>query len=148
MRTVVLVAALACACSAGTPSPAVLDTRNEACASCRMTIAEARFAGQVVAPSEEPRFFDDVGCLGRFVREGPALPNHAVAYVADHRTKAWVRADTALYTLVPSVETPMGSHLLAHADAASRDADPVAAGGTARTAADVFGPSGPPRGAR
>ena len=34
-----------------------------------------------------------------------------------------------------------------HADAASRDADPMAAGGAARTAADVFGPKGPPRGA-
>jgi copper chaperone NosL len=148
MRAAVLAAAaLACACSTGTPPPAVLDTRNEACGFCRMTIADARFAGQIVAPSEEPRFFDDVGCLGRFVQEAHALPEHAVAYVADHRTKAWVRADTAVYTRVSAVETPMGSHLLAHADAASRDADPMAAGGDARTAADVFGPKGPPRGA-
>src|SRR6266511_4251806 len=133
MRSRVLVAAVACACCTGTPSPARLES-NEACGFCRMTIAEARFAGQIVAPSEEPRFFDDVGCLGRLVREAHALPERAVAYVADHRTKAWVRADTALYTLVPSVETPMGSHLLAHADAASRDADPMAAGGAPRTA--------------
>jgi copper chaperone NosL len=113
-----------------------------------MAISEARFAGQIVAPSEEPRFFDDVGCLGHFVQGAHGLPGGAVAYVADHRTRAWVRADTAVYTLVPSVATPMGSHLLAHADAASRDADPEAAGGSARTAADVFGPGGPPRGAR
>jgi copper chaperone NosL len=146
MRTAALVAALACACCTGTPSPARLEG-NEACGWCRMTIAEARFAGQIVAPSEEPRFFDDVGCLGRFVQEAHALPERAVAYVADHRTKAWVRADTAVYTRVSTVETPMGSHLLAHADAASRDADPMAAGGAARTAADVFGPKGPPRGA-
>jgi copper chaperone NosL len=40
----------------------------------------------------------------------------------------------------------MGSHLLAHADAASRDADRDAAGGTPLTAAEVFGAAGPPGG--
>jgi hypothetical protein len=42
----------------------------------------------------------------------------------------------------------MGSHLVAHADAASRGADSEAKGGIALSLADVFGPSGPPRSAR
>jgi len=50
----------------------------------------------------------------------------AVLYVADHRTKAWIRADAAVFTAVASLATPMDSHLIAHADAASRDADPGA----------------------
>src|SRR5262249_46857086 len=116
--------------------------------SCRMAVSEARFAAQIVAPFEEPRFFDDVGCLGRFVEGAYRLAPGAVAYVADHRTRAWVRADAAVYTLVPSLATPMGSHLLAHADAASRDADPDAAGGSPRSATQVFGPGGAPGGAR
>jgi copper chaperone NosL len=113
-----------------------------------MAISEARFAGQIVAPSEEPRFFDDIGCLGHYVAGSKTLPPGAVAYVADHRTKAWVRADGALYTVVASLATPMGSHLIAHADAASRDADPDAKGGSPRTPAEVFGPGGPPGGGR
>ena len=36
----------------------------------------------------------------------------------------------AVYTRVPGLETPMGSHVIAHADAASRDQDPDARGGT------------------
>ena len=113
-----------------------------------MAISEVLFAGQMVAPSEEPRFFDDVGCLGHYIQGAKALPKGAVVYVADHRTKGWVRADAAVYTLATSVATPMGSHLIAHADAASRDADPDAKDGSARTAADVFGPGGPPGGER
>ena len=64
--------------------------------------------------------------------------------MADHRTGAWVRAETALYTKVASLETPMGSHLIAHADAASRDADPAARGGVPRTPVEVYGAGGVP----
>jgi copper chaperone NosL len=64
----------------------------------------------------------------------------AIAYVADHRTKAWARASQAVYVKVPSLGTPMGSHIIAHADAASRDQDPDARGGEPLAAADVFGP--------
>ena len=50
----------------------------------------------------------------------------------------------ALYTEVPTLQTPMASHLVAHADAASRDADPAAAGGRTVAAAAIFGPGGAP----
>ena len=115
-----LAAALAlAACTSGPPPPAALDTRTEACRSCRMAISEARFAGQIVAPAEEPRFFDDLGCLRDHLASAGARPSGSVAYVADHLTRAWVRADRAVYTRVPGLETPMGSHLVAHADPAS-----------------------------
>lgn len=139
-----LVGALACAATA--PEPQVLDTRNEACASCRMSVSDARFAAQVVAPGELPRFFDDLGCLASFLKAGKAK-GRAVAFVADHRTKAWVRADHAVYTRVPGLATPMGSHLIAHIDAASRDQDPLARGGTPLEPAELFGEAGPPTGA-
>jgi copper chaperone NosL len=111
-----------------------------------MAISEPRFAGQLVAPAEEPRLFDDIGCLGHYLKGSPAIPRGAVAFVADHRTRAWVRAGAAIYTRVESLATPMGSHLVAHADRVSRDADPDAKGGTSETLAEVFGPGGPPGG--
>ncbi len=150
MRTRVaalLLAAAAAGCRRGPPPPAPLDTRNEACAHCRMAVSDARFAAQLVAPREEPRFFDDVGCLRDFLAARAARPAREVAYVADHRTKAWIRARSAVYARVPGLDTPMGSHLVAHADAASRAADPAAAGGTPLAAAEVFGAGGPPDGA-
>jgi copper chaperone NosL len=132
------------ACTSAPPGPAALDTKHEACAFCRMAISNARHAAQLVAPSEEPLFFDDVGCLAGHLRlKGPLGPG-SMTYVADHRTKAWVEAGRAVYTKVPGLETPMGSHVVAHADAASRDADPDAKGGTPLQHSDVFGPAGSP----
>jgi copper chaperone NosL len=133
------------ACGGGEPRPASLDTRNERCAGCRMAVSEARFASQLVAPGEVPLFFDDLGCLAGYVKAGRA-PARAVAFVADHRTREWVRADRAAYTRVPGLQTPMGSHVVAHADAASREADPDATAGTPVPAGELFGPAGPPVG--
>ena len=146
MRPPALVAALALvACGSGAPEPAPLDTRSEQCASCRMAVSSAVFASQLVAPGELPRFFDDLGCLADYLKAGKA-PKGATAFVADHRTKAWVRADRAVYTRVPGIETPMGSHVIAHADAASRDADPAAEAGQPVSVAELFGRSGAPVG--
>jgi copper chaperone NosL len=145
MRRVATALVLAAACGGGAPEPVPLDTRHETCASCRMAVSSAAFAAQLVAPGELPRFFDDLGCLGDFVMAGRA-PKGATAFVADHRTKAWIRGDRATYTRVPDLETPMGSHVIAHADAASRDQDPDARGGRPVTAAEIFGPAGPPTG--
>jgi copper chaperone NosL len=148
MTRVLALSVLLAACASGPPPPAALDTKNESCAWCRMAISEARFAGQIVAATEEPLFFDDIGCLARFAAGAKAGPAWTVTYVADHRTRTWVRADAALYTEVASLATPMASHLIAHADPASRNADPDAKGGTLRSVAEVFGPDGPPGGTR
>ena len=136
------------ACSGGPVAPAALDTKNERCGWCRMAVSDARFAAQLVSPSEEPRFFDDVGCLATFLKSGGAPAKGQIAYVADHRTKAWLRASYAVYTVNRGLESPMGSGLIAHVDAASRDADPDAKGGVPADVRDVFGPNGVPDGGR
>jgi len=138
VSALVVLAALAAACGGGAPEPAALDTRNEQCASCRMAVSDGRFASQLVAPGELPRFFDDLGCLADYWKAGKA-PAGALAFVADHRTKAWVRADAAVYTRVPGLATPMGSHVIAHADAASRDADGDARTGQPVSAVELLG---------
>lgn len=122
----------------GPPPPAPLDTANEACRHCRMMVSDARFAAQLVAPGEEPLFFDDIGCLRDFLTENPEKRAVFTAWVADHRTRAWILAGRAVYTRAEGLSSPMDSHLIAHADAASRTADPDAAGGTPLTAREVF----------
>jgi copper chaperone NosL len=112
-----------------------------------MVVSEARFAAQIVAPGELPRFFDDLGCLAGYLGGGRATAQ-AVVFVADHRTRGWQRAEDAVYTRVPALATPMGSHLIAHADDASRDLDPAARGGTPVAFRAAFGPRGAPAGGR
>jgi copper chaperone NosL len=127
------------ACARGPLPAAPLDPQHDACAWCRMAVSDRHFAAQVVAPAEEPRFFDDVGCLRAWLAGAPELPRGAIAYVADHRSTAWVRAGAATFSHCPGLETPMNSHLVAHADAASLEADGDASGCTVATAAEVFG---------
>ena len=138
-RAALLVAGLltAGACRQAPPPAAALDTRHEMCRTCRMVVSEARVASQVVTPYEEPAFFDNLDCLAAFLKDTPPKSD-AVVYVADHRTKAWVRADQAVYTRVDGLALPMGSHVVAHESAASRDADPDAARGVPATAGQVF----------
>lgn len=139
-----LAAALLAGCPDAGHGPASLDTRHEQCAFCRMGVSDRRFAAQLTAPGAEPKFFDDVGCLRDWLRE-PKEKAPWTAWVSDHRTKEFVPAATAVFTKSPTAQTPMNSGILAHADAASRDQDPAAAGGTPVAAADVLGPLSPRR---
>ena len=134
-----LLVVLLAACGDGTHGPAPLDTKNEACAWCRMSVSDLRFAAQLTAPGHEPKFFDDAGCLRDWLK-APREEAPWIAWVTDHRTKVWVKAKDALFTRNPSVQTPMSSGLVAHASAASRDADPAAKEGSAVPAAEVIGP--------
>lgn len=119
--------ASAVACGQIPAGPVTIDLKNDTCAHCRMGIVSTATAAQIVAPGEEPRFFDDIGCLRDYVAK-EAVAADAVVFVADHRTGEWVDARRAVFTRT-SIDTPMASGLVAHADPASRDADPAAAGG-------------------
>ena len=138
-----LAATLAAPACGGAARPASLDTAHETCRSCRMPVSDPKLAAQIAAPGEEAMFFDDIGCLQSFIAGGKAPARGAVAFVADHRTGAWIPASTAVYERCPSLETPMGSHLVAHADAASRAADPVPAGCAAVPATEILGGTKP-----
>ncbi|MBZ5559052.1 MAG: nitrous oxide reductase accessory protein NosL [Acidobacteriia bacterium] len=122
------------ACRSGVPQPAALDTKNDTCSSCRMTVSDQRLAAQIVAPGEEPRFFDDLGCLRKYLDEHEQ-PD-AVVYVADHRTGEWMPATSAVYSRLARASTPMASGLIAHATVGSRSQDTGAAG-TVPVGADI-----------
>jgi copper chaperone NosL len=146
VATPVLAVLVLAACASGPPPPVEIDTKNDACSWCRMAVSDRRFAAQVVARAEEPRLFDDIGCLRDWLRGGGQAASGAAAFVADHRTGAWVAARSAVYAEIPGLATPMASGLAAWADDASRGSDPDAAGGVPLTAGDIFGPTPPPGG--
>jgi copper chaperone NosL len=128
-RSILLAALVAGACASGPAPPAKVALGQDACAHCRMTLVSQSTAAQIARRGDDPVFFDDFGCLRDYLGSH-ATPGDAVVYVAGHRTSDWVNARSAVFTRT-STATPMGSGLLAHADAASRDADPAAAGGSA-----------------
>jgi len=138
----VLSVALLAACGGGVDGPAPVDTKNDACAWCRMSVSDLRFAAQLTAPGHEPKLFDDAGCLRDWLKE-PREAAEWTAWLSDHRTKEWVTAKDAILVRDPAVQTPMNSGLVAWANAASRDLDPAGKGGTPVPATDVTGPFAP-----
>ena len=145
-KLVMALAALVAGCS-GAAAPVAIE-KGTPCAFCRMTVSDLHLAGEVVAPGEEPRFYDDIGCLANDLRQRPASDG-ARAFVADFATGALLPAESAVYTRVASVPTPMSSHLVAHATPGARDGDARVRGGIPISGADVFGatlPGGGPHG--
>lgn len=134
---VVLIVAVT-GCSGGPPSPAGLDTRQDRCAQCRMAVLDVRVAAQIVASGQDPLFFDDIGCMIDYLSRHLRQPPGAMAYVADHQTGEWVPAATALYTRNLQVQTPMGSHLIAHGSIETQRQDPAARLGSKATARDLL----------
>ena len=125
------------ACRASAAEPVAIDPAHDACAECRMLISDVHLAAQLVAPGEEPKLFDDIGCLRAYLKANTPSPA-AIAFVADHGSGAWVPAGAAVYTQSSARVTAMGSGILAHADAASRDRDPAAANGQALRVSEVL----------
>lgn len=142
---VLLAIALMSLSCGGATGPVEVDTHNDRCAQCRMPVSNVRFAAQMVAPGEDPALFDDIGCLASYLQSHTRLSRDAVAYVADHRTGEWTPAANAVFTRNPALDTPMNSHVIAHASIQSRDADPAAGGGTDVSSRDLF-PLGVPAG--
>jgi copper chaperone NosL len=132
-----MVAVLA-ACASRPPQPIAIDTRNDICSWCRKPVSDSHMAAELVAPHKQPLVFHDIACLRDYLtalKANPVAAPGRVAFVADHRTGAWVRADIAVYTRLPGSDAVM-----AHADADSRSVDRAAAGGEPVTALQVFGP--------
>ena len=124
-------------CASGPAQPARPDLGIDPCSSCRMVLSDVSFAAQIVAPGEEPRFFDDLRCLRDYLSANP-LPKGAGVYLVDHRTRVWIEATRAVFARAPAIETPMGSHLLAYADKDSMAADSQVAG-TSVSVEDALG---------
>lgn len=123
------VAVIAVACSKPGPTPVPLGTT--ACEHCHMTIADPRFAAELVSRTGKVFYFDDAGCLARFAVSG-AMPPERVhsAWVTDFRAPGTlVPAQDALYLHTDQVQTPMGYNLLAVPRAAA-DSLQAALGGT------------------
>ena len=135
----VLSVAVLAACGGGADGPAPVDTKNDACAWCRMSVSDLRFAAQLTAPGHEPKLFDDAGCLRDWLKE-PREAAEWTAWLSDHRTKEWVKAKDAVLVRDPAIQTPMSSGLVAWANADSREQDPAGKGGTPVPVAEVVGP--------
>ncbi len=99
------------ACSPGSET-GTEDVRwdRDACERCRMVLSDPHFAVQIryFPPGKHSKIakFDDIGCAVTWLHDKPwENDNKTEIWVADHRTRNWINARTAVY--VPRKTTPM-----------------------------------------
>jgi copper chaperone NosL len=114
------------------PAPRLIAYGEEACRHCHMTIADPRFAAELVTTTGKVYVFDDVGCLTAFVHRGPVPPSQVHGlWVYDYlQPDSLLDARQALYLRVDSLATPMASHLAALRAGAAADSLRARLGGT------------------
>jgi copper chaperone NosL len=98
-----------------------------------MLISSEANAAEALAPDEDARFYDDIGCL---VADRHATKPNTFRYVRLADGSGWMGVDAARFAVSPATATPMGHGILAFAaEGAARAAD---VNGDARTWDDVL----------
>jgi copper chaperone NosL len=114
------------------PAPRPIAYGEEPCRHCHMTIADPRFAAELVTTTGKVYVFDDVGCLTAFVNEGvvPQSRIHGL-WVYDYlQPDALLDARQAVYLRTDTLATPMASHLAALRAGPAADSLRARLGGT------------------
>jgi copper chaperone NosL len=122
-----------------TPGPRPIAYWTEACEHCHMTIADPRFAAQLVTHTGLIYSFDDPACLATFMNAG-SVPAGRVSsiWVSEFlHPDRMVDGRSASYLRRPGLSTPMASGLAAFSTRAEADSVRVAEGGTIMTWAEV-----------
>ena len=111
------VALLAAACSAKAAGPPEIAIDRTACSHCGMLVSEPIYAASYQAPGQEPRVFDDIGCMLEAVRKETASPLQV--WLQDANGGGWLDAAAAMVVASQHVSTPMNGGFLAYADGAA-----------------------------
>ena len=143
LRAAALLGAAALACGTPGPVPIVLGARN--CEHCHMTIADPRFAAELVTRTGKVYLFDDAGCLAAFAVSGPVGPEQVQsAWVSDFRLPGTlIPVQDAAFLRTDAVQSPMSSNLVAVPRAVG-DSLQAALGGTLLDWAQVLAAARPP----
>lgn len=104
------------------PPPADTDFKSDICAVCKMAVTSKSYAAQIVNEGK-PLFFDDIGCLVQYERQGQIMPGAVKArYVRSVAGDAWLLAEKAVWVTTKDVRTPMGYGFHAFADKKAAEA--------------------------
>jgi nitrous oxidase accessory protein len=102
-------------------APRPLVAGSDACAYCRMGVADVRFGGELQARSGRLFTFDAIECLTSFFLDADARGDVRNVWVSDYETSQLIPVDSALFIRSEKVHSPMGRSFIA---LAVRDAEP------------------------
>ncbi|WP_161964206.1 nitrous oxide reductase accessory protein NosL [Chitinophaga flava] len=93
-----------------------VDYGHDACAHCRMTIMDKRYAAELITPKGKAYKFDDAICMLQYMSANQVSPDSRLL-IADHSdaTHPFIDARKAIYLHNPSFKTPMNGNYAAFA---------------------------------
>lgn len=102
--------------SCGNKGPLPVKVNADGCAFCKMTIADARFASEIVTSKGRVYKFDDISCMMRYDKENEQQETPQL-YVTDfvHPDK-FILLDAAILVAGDQVGSPMGGNVAAFSD--------------------------------
>lgn len=113
-RRLTALAALITVVGCGVPGPRALALGVDQCAHCHMTLADARFAGELVTATGKTLPFDDVGCLAMYVATIVEDGRVGSVWVNDFlHPDSLLDATRAVFLRSDSLRTPMDYHVVA-----------------------------------
>jgi len=117
LRVALLVTAVTAilSCTGGKPQPVELAIDEEVCSLCRMAVSERYYAAEIVTKEGSVDYFDDIGCLVRFLRDNTF--EDAGIYVIDNAGGEWLDAQSAHFVHSEDLPTPMNYGIVAYGDA-------------------------------
>jgi copper chaperone NosL len=115
---VVAVSLAACASGPVTPAPPEIRYGADTCDQCGMIISDPAYAAALQLTNGEYREFDDIGDLFAYQSEHTDEEVLA-AFVHDHDSLEWIRAEDAFFVRGVNLITPMGSGYAAFASQSS-----------------------------
>ncbi|MCU0423828.1 MAG: nitrous oxide reductase accessory protein NosL [Bacteroidia bacterium] len=87
--------------------PVPIKLHNDACNFCKMTIAEGRFAAELITDKGKVFKFDDLSCMIRFLNENKNQV-YTQKYINDYtKNNILIDAESALFIYSPNVRSPM-----------------------------------------
>jgi copper chaperone NosL len=99
--------------SCGQSGPTPIKFKVDRCDHCKMTIMDARFAGEMITEKGRAYKFDDVKCMVNYINENPTPKSRSVWISAYESTNALLDATKAFYVKSEILKSPMGGNIAA-----------------------------------
>lgn len=102
-------------------SPVAIELGRDACASCKMTIVDGRYGGEIVTEKGKVYPFDSVDCLIHFQQQSADLQGQT--YIVDFaHPGVLISSDQAVFGTLETRSSPMGSRYVGFSSAAEAQA--------------------------
>lgn len=91
--------------------PEPLNYGKDGCYTCKMTLVDKKFGGEILTKKGKVYKFDDVNCLVGFYKSGiePADNVHSILFTDFANENSLIDATTSNFLVSDKLRTPMGS---------------------------------------